>query len=127
MGDGNTAINAGSINFIPKMGRETLLSGYKDLLNRLFSPAPYYQRVLTFLQYHQRNPRIPLPPPTSRDLKAMVKIILALGVKEPGRLAFWSYLGRLLFQHTHQLPLGITLAASGRHFRILKDQFCATA
>lgn len=125
VGDGNTAISAGSINFLPKMGREALLSGYQDLLNRLFAPAPYYRRVLTFLQHHRPNPHIAVRPPSRRDVMAMFKIILALGVREPGRRAFWSFLGRLLLQHPQQLPIGITMAASGRHFRILKDQFCA--
>ncbi len=125
VGDGDTAMNAGSINFLPKMGREPLLNGYKALLNRLFTPESYYQRVLTFLNYHRPNPLLPFRSPTRRDLMAMGKIILALGVNEPGRRAFWSFLGRLLLNHPQQLPLGITLAASGRHFRILKDQFCA--
>jgi len=126
IGDGNTAINAGSVNFIPKMGRETLLTGYKDLLNRLFEPEPYYRRVLAFLKRHRPNPRIVVRPPTRRDVMAMVKITLALGLKEPGRRAFWSFLGRLLLQHPQQLPVGITMAASGRHFRILKDRFSAS-
>jgi hypothetical protein len=124
-GDGDTAMNAGSLNFIPKMGREPLLQGYKALLNRLFAPAPYYRRVLAFLGHHRPNPLLPFRSPTRRDVMAMGRIILALGVQETGRLAFWSFLGRLVLHHPQQLPLGITLAASGRHFRILKDQFFA--
>ena len=108
------------------MGRETLLTGYKDLLDRLFEPEPYYRRVLAFLKRHRPNPRIVVRPPTRRDVMAMVKITLALGLKEPGRRAFWSFLGRLLLQHPQQLPVGITMAASGRHFRILKDRFSAS-
>jgi radical SAM superfamily enzyme YgiQ (UPF0313 family) len=125
VGDGDTAMNAGSLNFIPKMGREALLDGYKALLGRLFAHEPYYQRVLTFLKHHRPNPHIPVRLPTNRDVIAMGKIIFALGVKEPGRRAFWSFLGRLVLHHLQQFPIGITLAASGYHFRILTDQFCA--
>jgi radical SAM superfamily enzyme YgiQ (UPF0313 family) len=123
--DGDTTMNAGALNFIPKMGRERLLTGYKALLNRLFEPKPYYERVLTFLGHYGTNPYLPNRPPTSRDISAVLKIIYALGVKEPGRRAFWSFLGRLLLHHRQRFPIGMSMAASGHHFRIIMNRFCA--
>jgi radical SAM superfamily enzyme YgiQ (UPF0313 family) len=123
--DGDTTMNAGALNFIPRMGRERLLNGYKTLLGRLFEPKPYYRRVLNFLGHYHTNPHLPVHPPTSREVLAVVKIIYALGVKEPGRRAFWSFLGRLLLQHRHRFPIGMSLAASGHHFRIIMNRFCA--
>jgi hypothetical protein len=107
------------------MGREPLLNGYKALLGRLFEPKPYYQRVLTFLGHYHTNPHLPAHPPTFREVSAVVKIIYALGIKEPGRRAFWSFLGRLLLQHRQRFPIGMCLAASGHHFRIIMNRFCA--
>jgi radical SAM superfamily enzyme YgiQ (UPF0313 family) len=123
--NGDTTMNAGCLNFIPKMDRQRLLDGYKTLLNRLFSPKPFYQRALTFFKHYRPNPLLPFRPPTHRERLAFLKIIFALGIKEPGRRAFWSFLGRLLWRHPHCLPLGVNLAAAGFHFRKITHQFCA--
>jgi radical SAM superfamily enzyme YgiQ (UPF0313 family) len=123
--DGDTAMNAGCLNFTPKMDRQSLLDGYKTLLGRLFSPKPFYQRVLTFLDHYRPNPLLPARPPTHREVLAVLKIILALGFKEPGRWAFWSFLRRLLVRHPQGFPLGISIAAVGLHYRIITQRFCA--
>jgi len=34
-----------SLNFIPKMNHETLIDGYKHILNTIYSPEHYYERV----------------------------------------------------------------------------------
>jgi hypothetical protein len=56
-----------------------------------------------------------------------VKIILALGFKEPGRRAFWFFLGRLLLYHRQLFPVGMSMAAAGHHFRIITHRFCAAS
>lgn len=122
--DGNTAMNDGCLNFIPKIGRELLLDGYKALLGQLFEPEPYYRRVLTFLSHYRPNPYLPTRPPTFREIVGAVKIIFELGLKEPGRLDFWSFLVRLLRHHSELFPVGMNLAAMGFHFRIIAKQFC---
>src|SRR5512136_2692294 len=43
----------GSTNIIPKMGLEPLREGYRKLLEQIYAPQVYYERVLTFLrEYH---------------------------------------------------------------------------
>ena len=39
-----------SINFIPKMNFETLINGYKHILNTIYSPKQFYERVKIFLK-----------------------------------------------------------------------------
>ena len=39
-----------SINFITKMDSQTLLSGYKRILDKIYSPKYYYERVTRFLK-----------------------------------------------------------------------------
>ncbi len=39
-----------SMNFIPKMGTEELLNGYRKVVNTIYSPKNYYNRILTFLK-----------------------------------------------------------------------------
>jgi radical SAM superfamily enzyme YgiQ (UPF0313 family) len=122
--DGNTAMNDGCLNFIPKMGRESLMTGYKALLRRLFEPKPYYRRILTFLSYYRPNSHLPARPLTSREVLAAVKIIFELGLKEPGQRDFWSFLVRMLRYHPQLFSMGMSLAAMGYHFRIIANQFC---
>ncbi len=123
--DGDTTMNAGALNFMPKMGRERLLDGYKGLLGRLFEPEPFYHRVLTFLGHYRPNPLLPVRIPTHRERLAVLKIIIGLGFKEPGRRAFWSFLGRLLWRYPLRFPIGITIVAAGYHYRMITHRFCA--
>jgi radical SAM superfamily enzyme YgiQ (UPF0313 family) len=123
--NGDTAMNAGCLNFIPKMDRQRLLDGYKTLLDRLFSPKPFYQRILNFLEQYRPNPLLPARLPTHRERLAFLKILYTLGFKGPGRRAFWSFLGRLLWRHPQSFPLGVSIAAQGLHYRIMTYQFCA--
>src|SRR5436190_3863283 len=40
------------LNFKTKLNREFLQSGYRELMNRLYEPKVYYQRVRTFPDHH---------------------------------------------------------------------------
>jgi len=44
-----------SLNFMPKMNIETLINGYKKILNTIYSPKHYYKRVITFLKGYNLN------------------------------------------------------------------------
>ena len=118
-------MNEGGLNFIPRMGRKPLLDGYQALLYRLFEPEPYYRRVLTFLSQYLPNSHLSSRPLTRRDLQGVLHLIWDLGLRDTGRRAFWSFLGRLLWRHPQCFPLGITIAAAGFHYRIMTHRFCA--
>jgi hypothetical protein len=47
----------GTTNIIPAMNRKTLQAGYRQILDYIYSPAPYYQRIKTFLREY-KPPRI---------------------------------------------------------------------
>jgi len=125
--DGDTTMNEGGLNFIPRMGRKPLLDGYQSLLYRLFEPEPYYRRVLTFLNQYQPNSHLSSKPITRRDLQSVLHVFWELGLRERGRRAFWSFLGRLVFSHPSQFRLGLSLAAAGHHFRVITNRFSAAA
>ena len=47
------------LNFMPKLDKEFLISGYKRLMWTLYEPTTYYRRVLTFLgEYRPRGPKL---------------------------------------------------------------------
>jgi hypothetical protein len=42
-----------SLNFVPKMNREALLTGYRSVLNTIYSPKHYYERIKVLLREYK--------------------------------------------------------------------------
>lgn len=120
-GDNTTDIKA--LNFIPKMGRKTLVTGYKSVLKRLYDPEAYFQRVLTFFRHYRPNGHRPPQPPRPEEIRAFCKIVWHLGLKEPIRLTFWRFLGRVLLRHRHLFPEAVMAAVCGYHFHLISRRF----
>jgi radical SAM superfamily enzyme YgiQ (UPF0313 family) len=105
-----------SINFIPKMNAEHLLTGYRKIINTIYTPKHYYARVKSFLkEYH---------PPKSRGgrfrfihAKAAVKSVVRLGIIGRERFQYWKLFFWSLFRRPRLLGLAITLSIYGFHFR----------
>ena len=106
----------GATNFIPAMPYEVLMNGYRQILNTIYAPKPYYERIKTFLkEYRPRNKvksRIKL-----RYLWALLTSMWVLGIKEGGRKHFWNMFVSTLFKKPKMFPLYISLAIQGFHFR----------
>jgi len=119
---GGTGDNTdGSTNFIPKMGRETLANGYKHILDTIYSPKPYYERIKTFLkEYKPKNKGkgyINL-----RHLEVLIKSMWVLGVKEKGRGYYWRLFAWTLMKKPKVFPLSIAFAVQGFHFRKVAEK-----
>ena len=111
-----------SINFIPKMDYEILINGYKYILNSIYSPKPYYERVKIFLkEYKPQGKR--WSKLEFSHLKALVKSMWILGVKEKGRRYYWKLFASTLLRHPRSFPLSITFAVYGFHFRKVVEQY----
>ncbi len=105
-----------SINFIPKMDYEILINGYKSILDTIYSPQQYYQRIKTFLgEYKPERKRAPQFQPSY--LWAFIKAMWLLGIKEKGRWYYWEFLISTLVRHFRSFPLCMSLAVYGFHFR----------
>jgi radical SAM superfamily enzyme YgiQ (UPF0313 family) len=103
------------LNFKPKLSREYLLTGYRDLMKRLYEPGTYYQRIRTFLKSHRSvGPRLRL---SREDLFAFVKSFWVLGVWHRGRVAYWRFVWSTLLRRPRQFHCAIELAIMGYHFR----------
>lgn len=103
------------LNFKPKLNREYLVAGYRELMKKLYEPANYYQRIRTFLQHHR---------PTGPDLRlcwsdliAFLKSFWVLGLRHPGRVAYWRLFWSTLLRRPRQFPHAIELAITGYHLR----------
>lgn len=104
-----------ALNFKPKLNRDFLQSGYRELVKKLYEPGNYYQRVRTFLKSHRpAGPRRRL---TRADLEAFLKSSLLLGVWHRGRVGYWRLFWGTLLRRPRQLPQAIEFAILGYHFR----------
>jgi radical SAM superfamily enzyme YgiQ (UPF0313 family) len=105
----------GSTNIIPKMGLEALRQGYREILDQIYAPQFYYERVLTFLREYQ-PPRIGVHLELQYVL-ALGRSIYQLGIRGVERAHYWRLFLWTLFRRPRLFPLAITLAIYGFHFR----------
>lgn len=110
-----------STNFIPKMNYEALIEGYKKIINGIYSPKPYYQRVKRFLKENKPSQRIHF---SSRNghlhlayAGAFIKSLWWLGIWDSARIHYWKLFFWSLFRHPQLFPSAITFTIYGYHFR----------
>jgi len=106
----------GALNFRPRLNREFLVNGYRDLMKRLYEPRAYYSRIRTFLATHS-SPAPPRLRLARTDLEALIKSFWVLGVWHRGRLAYWRFCLGTLVRRPHQFRCAMELAIIGHHFR----------
>lgn len=106
-----------SLNFIPKMNHDTLINGYKKILDTIYSPKHYYKRVRTFLRHYR---------PKKFDKKtyfkfcyfsAFLKSIWLLGIQGKERFQYWKLIIWTLARRPYFIGISISFAIYGFHFR----------
>jgi radical SAM superfamily enzyme YgiQ (UPF0313 family) len=106
---------AAVLNFKPKLNRDFLVNGYRDLMKRLYEPSVYYQRIRTFLDHHRPSgPELRLSP---ADVEAFLKSFWFLGIWQRGRTHYWRFFWSTLLRRPRQFRYAIELAIMGYHFR----------
>ena len=94
----------GSTNIIPKMGLEPLRDGYHEILNQIYAPKNYYERVITFLREYQ--------PPKIRThfepqyFLALWRSIYRLGIRGVERVQYWRLFFWTLSPEAAPVPFG---------------------
>ncbi len=109
-------------NFIPRMNYETLLDGYKHILNTIYSPRQYYERIITFLQEYKpyTKNKIKIRP---WHVKGFFKVSWFLGVGEKGRKYYWKLMISTLLKRPSVFPIAMKFAVYGYHFRKVVEQY----
>lgn len=105
----------GTTNFVPRMNREMLCEGYKNLMGYLYAPGPYYRRIRTFLREYKA-------PKFTRSLnwECVMAFFLAnvrLGIIGRERFHYWGLLIWTFFRRPAHFPLAVTFSIYGYHFR----------
>lgn len=111
----------GTTNIIPKMGMESLLEGYRAMMKQIYSPNNFYPRVRTFLR-ELRAPDITVPLDFQRFL-AFFRAGFRLGVWGKERFHYWHLLLWTLIRKPRLIPLAVTLAIYGHHYRRICERY----
>jgi radical SAM superfamily enzyme YgiQ (UPF0313 family) len=116
------------LNFVPHMPKQKLLSGYKWLLNQVYSPRNYFERSLTMikrfaageLERISRSVRL-------RDILALLRSLFRQGFSFYG-YHYLRYLIKVLATDVSLFPHAVTVAVRGHHFiRITREIMRADA
>jgi radical SAM superfamily enzyme YgiQ (UPF0313 family) len=112
-----------SINFVPKMKYETLLAGYKNVLDTIYSSRQYYERVVTFLKEYKPRKTAGISKLRFSHITSMTKTFWFLGIWDKGRIYFWRLLISTLLKRPRHFPTSISLSVSGFHFRKVAEGY----
>jgi radical SAM superfamily enzyme YgiQ (UPF0313 family) len=112
-----------SLNFVPKMNRETLIDGYKEIMNTIYSPQHYYARIKTLLQEYKPRSRSFNLQSKRWNIQGFFNCMWFMGIRESGRRYYWRLLTSTLFTKPKSFPLVIALSIYGYHFRKVVNQF----
>lgn len=109
------------LNFVPRMEPRVLIDGYRTILDTIYSPKNYYQRVIKLLREYRplHLGKFHLQP---GYVGALFKSILFLGVIGRERLHFWKLFFWALARRPRLFPLAITYAIYGFHFRKVAEK-----
>jgi radical SAM superfamily enzyme YgiQ (UPF0313 family) len=106
----------GSITFIPRMGVETLYEGYMSVVNYIYSPKGYYERILNFIKFYKPAKKRSF---STADLSAFLRSIIYLGILNKGQaqLFYWKAVLQAIFFKHEYLGEIIEHAVFAHHFQ----------
>ncbi len=111
----------GSLNFIPRMNVNRLKDGYKNLVNTIYSPKVYFERIKMFL-FEYRTPEVPVNNTSFYDLRTLFLTVFRLGVfRKNGKRYFWKLFGHTLRNYPNKIGIALTMAVYGYHFQKVAD------
>ncbi len=112
-----------SMNFVPKMDRETLINGYRQVLTTIYSPKQYYLRVKTFLKQYKPQKRRGISHLQFWHIWAFIRSVWFLGITDRGRWPYWRFFVSTLLRRPRSFPISMTFAIHGFHFRTVVGKY----
>ena len=107
-----------TLNFEPKMDRDVLFEGYAGILDTIYSPKQYYERIKTFLrEFKPPKKRVSRIKLRKFHFRALFGSIWLLGIKGKGRRYFWQLLLWVTIRYPGLFPYAIGYSLVGIHFR----------
>jgi radical SAM superfamily enzyme YgiQ (UPF0313 family) len=112
-----------SLNFVPKMDADILISGYRDILGTIYSPKNYYARIKTLLKEYKPKTRVRKSEIKWSLVRGFINCMWFMGIKERSRLFYWKLMASTLFTRPKSIPLLMTLSVYGYHFRRVASKY----
>jgi radical SAM superfamily enzyme YgiQ (UPF0313 family) len=103
----------GTLNFIPRMGKENLVEGYKKLISTIYAPDQYYKRIDTFMRHYRPTVKGSI---ALTDIAAFIRSMWSIGVLSKARFHYWKLLVKTFFTNNSAFPIAVELAIAGLHF-----------
>ena len=117
--DSTTGDNLSVPNFRTTLPRATLVKGYCDLLEKLYSPEAYFRRAIRSLElWGPQKPQQPAKLGWDLKIKGFLGGLYHLGIKSNYKLPFWKALGTMVARWWNQptkLVHGYSVLLAGRH------------
>jgi hypothetical protein len=124
LSEGEGTNTEASLNFIPKMDRQTLIDGYKKILQTIYSPEEYYARVCASLKNTFSTGYSPAKAFKKEYVIGFFRVLFKLGMFDSSRKEFWSFLRRVYSERRDLIGDAVVLAVMGYHFRKITEQYC---
>ena len=114
---GDNTDASGSLNFITRMDRDKIIEGYRWVMNSVYSPEMYYNRMLAFLRAYRPLTRTYL---ARNDLLTLVRSLWYLGIVDhKSRNYYWKIMRKSISHYQGAFSEVVTMAIYGYHFRKL--------
>lgn len=107
------------LNFEPRMGRRTLIRGYRRLISRIYSRRMYYDRIHTFLRNYKPTVKGRV---TWGDMRAFFRSAWRIGLFSPASPHYWRLVLKTLFTNARALPVAIEMIICGEHFHRMRKR-----
>ena len=101
------------MNFVPRMDTQELLDGYRRILETIYYPREYFNRVQAFLSQLGTPTRTPI---VFSDVVAVARSLWKQGLRSDYRKEYWKFLAQTLRRHRQHMDKALTLAVMGHHF-----------
>jgi len=108
-----------TINFVPRLDRETLVSGYNKLINKAYSAKYYFERVSNFLKYYEPTRKIPVH---KRIIPSIIKIYIVFKHLTKDRMEVIKFWLETLIKRPRKFPAALDQSVLFIHFSKVFNQ-----
>ena len=110
-------------NFIPKMGSETLIEGYKKLIAKIYSPKLYYKRIEVMTKTFKPSVKSKL---SLDKVRIFFKSVWRIGILSNSRFYYWKLLIKTFFTRKKCFGVAVEASINGHHLQKVAKKLLAS-
>lgn len=122
LGDDDIDQSTSGLNFITLIPRKEILMNYIRVINDIYEPYDYYQRVIfTGLNIRAKNKHTPDFITTLHYLHSFLRVCKRAGFRKSTGMFYWKMFFTVLFRNPKGVEAAVNLAAMFIHFQKQKE------